>query len=34
MIALYVMLIQKGVKTIEQVPEVIREQVRAALEAA
>ncbi len=34
MIALYVALIKKGVRTIEQVPEVIREQVRAALEAA
>jgi len=34
LIALYVALIKKGVRTIEQVPEVIREQVRAALEAA
>lgn len=31
MVAVYVNLIQKGARTIEQVPEVIREEVREAL---
>lgn len=31
MVAVYVSLIIKGLKTIEQVPEIIREEVRQAL---
>ena len=34
MIAVYVALIKKGLKTIEQVPEKIREAVRKELEKA
>lgn len=33
MVRIYVSLIKKGLKTIDDVPEVIREEVRAALEA-
>ena len=32
MVAIYVILIKKGLKTIDQVPENIREEVRKALE--
>jgi hypothetical protein len=32
MIDIYVKLIQRGLKTIDEVPEVIREQVKAELE--
>ncbi len=32
MVAIYVDLIKKGIKTIDQVPEKIREEVRKALE--
>lgn len=32
MVQVYVSLIKKGKKTLEQVPEVIREEVRKALE--
>lgn len=32
MIKIYVALIEKGLKTIDDVPEKIREQVKAALE--
>ena len=34
MIPIYVRLIREGRRTLEQVPEVIREQVRQALEEA
>lgn len=34
MVAIYVALIRKGIKTIDDVPEVIREEVRKALAAA
>lgn len=33
MVELYVSLIEKGLRTLEQVPEIWREQVRQALEA-
>ena len=33
MVQVYVSLIKKGKKTLEQVPELIREEVRKALEA-
>lgn len=32
MVQVYVSLIKKGKKTLEQVPEIIREEVRKALE--
>lgn len=32
MVKIYVALIEKGLKTIDDVPEMIREQVKAALE--
>ena len=34
MAKVYASLIQKGLKTIEQVPEVIRDEVQAILDAA
>lgn len=34
MVAIYVALIEKGKKTLEDVPETIREEVRKALEDA
>ena len=33
MVELYVSLIEKGLRTLEQVPEIWREQVRQALES-
>ena len=33
MVELYVSLIKKGLRTLEQVPEIWREQVRQALES-
>lgn len=34
MIAVYVLMIRRGLKTVDDVPEDIQEQVKAALDAA